>query len=68
MKLTPMPNSDRAWCYTASDFSDEEIKVEQLAVKFKNAEKAESFKEVFERCLNELKSAPKEDTSRNGKQ
>ncbi|GFN96053.1 E3 sumo-protein ligase ranbp2 [Plakobranchus ocellatus] len=55
MKLTPMPSSDRAWCYTAMDFSDQEMKLEQLAAKFKNTEKATTFKEVFTKCCQQLK-------------
>ena len=55
MKLTPMQSSDRAWCYTAMDFSEEEMKLEQLAAKFKNAEKAEAFKECFTKCCQQLK-------------
>ncbi|KAK3769928.1 hypothetical protein RRG08_048139 [Elysia crispata] len=57
MKLTPMQSSDRAWCYTAMDFSEEEMKLEQLAAKFKNAEKAEAFKECFTKCCQQLKDA-----------
>ncbi len=39
LKLTPSAGSDRAWVYTVSaDFADEEPKVEQLAIRFKNAE------------------------------
>ena len=59
MKLTPMANSDRAWCYMAHDFSDEEVKHEKLAVKFNKAEKALEFKNKFEGCINQLKNAPK---------
>ena len=59
MKLTPMANSDRAWCYMAHDFSDEEVKLENLAVKFKNAEKALEFKNKFEDCVAQLAKAPK---------
>ena len=57
MKLTPMPSSDRAWCYTAMDYSEEEMKLEQLAAKFKNADKAEAFKNCFIKCCQQLKDA-----------
>ena len=54
MKLTPLSTSDRAWCYTASDFAEGEIKVEKFAVKFKNPEKAGEFKAAFESCQKEI--------------
>ena len=39
MKLLPSAGSDRAWVYTVqADFADEVAKVEQLAIRFKNAE------------------------------
>ncbi|CAI8015325.1 Ran-specific GTPase-activating protein [Geodia barretti] len=51
MKLTPSSGSDRAWVWTVqADFADEEAKVEQLAIRFKNRENALQFKEQFERC------------------
>ena len=52
-----MATSDRAWCYSAMDFSEEEMKLEQLAVKFKNADKASLFQTVFEDCCKQLKDA-----------
>ncbi|KAK0048901.1 ranBP2-like and GRIP domain-containing protein 3 [Biomphalaria pfeifferi] len=57
LKLTPMATSDRAWCYSVMDFSEEEMKMEQLAVKFKTAEKASLFKTVFEDCCQQLQAA-----------
>ena len=39
MKLTASAGSDRAWVWTVqADFADEEAKVEQLAIRFKNRE------------------------------
>lgn len=38
MNLLPSAGSDKAWVYTVNaDFADEEAKVEQLAIRFKNA-------------------------------
>ena len=35
----PSAGSDRAWVWTVqADFADEEAKVEQLAIRFKNSE------------------------------
>ena len=39
MSLLPNAGSDKAWVWTVqADFADEQPKVEQLAIKFKNAE------------------------------
>lgn len=39
MTLLPNAGSDKAWVWTVqADFADEQPKVEQLAIKFKNAE------------------------------
>lgn len=35
MNLKPLSGSDRAWMWLASDFSDGDAKLEQLAAKFK---------------------------------
>ena len=54
MKLSPLSGSDRAWCYTANDFAEGEMKVEKFAVKFKNPDKAGEFKSTFESCQREI--------------
>lgn len=42
MKLVSSAGSDRAWVWTVqADFADEEPKVEQLAIRFKNSESKE---------------------------
>ena len=44
MKLTPSAGSDRAWVWSVQvDFADEEAKAEQLAIRFKNAERKYLF-------------------------
>ncbi|XP_019643944.1 PREDICTED: E3 SUMO-protein ligase RanBP2-like isoform X2 [Branchiostoma belcheri] len=48
MKLQPNKGSDRSWVWTAMDFADEELKPEQLAVKFKSKEVADEFRDRFE--------------------
>lgn len=35
LKFQPMSTSETAWCWVGQDFSDNEAKLEQLAVKFK---------------------------------
>lgn len=57
MKLVPNVGSDRAWVWsTHADFADEEVKHEQLAIRFANAENAKKFKDVFEECQEKLTS------------
>ncbi|XP_073711006.1 E3 SUMO-protein ligase RanBP2 isoform X3 [Misgurnus anguillicaudatus] len=58
MNLKPLSGSDRAWMWLASDFSDGDAKLEQLAAKFKTPELAEEFKEKFEECQRLLLDIP----------
>ena len=46
--LKPMSNSDKAWTWTAVDFSDESAQTEILALKFGNKELANTFKDKFD--------------------
>ncbi|NXJ65432.1 RBP2 ligase, partial [Rostratula benghalensis] len=50
MNLKQLSGSDKAWMWMASDFSDGDAKLEQLAAKFKTPEQAEEFKQKFEEC------------------
>ena len=50
MELRPNVGSDRSWVWHAQDFSEETVKDEQLAVKFKSVPLAEEFREVFHAC------------------
>ncbi|NWR28986.1 RBP2 ligase, partial [Tachuris rubrigastra] len=57
MNLLPSDTSNNALIWTATDYADGEVKVEQLAVRFKSQEMANSFKRKFEECqlsLSEL--------------
>lgn len=56
MKLSPMAASGKSWCWNAADYADEEVKNEQLAARFKNAEIATTFKKVFEECVEKIKA------------
>ncbi|XP_074210589.1 ranBP2-like and GRIP domain-containing protein 4 isoform X1 [Camelus bactrianus] len=58
MHLKPLSGSDRAWMWLASDFSDGNAKLEQLAAKFKTPELAEEFKQKFEECQRLLLDIP----------
>uniref|UniRef100_A0A672FXB4 E3 SUMO-protein ligase RanBP2 n=1 Tax=Salarias fasciatus TaxID=181472 RepID=A0A672FXB4_SALFA len=49
MKLEPMKGAEKAWVWSAMDFAEEgEGKIEQLAVRFKLQDTANTFKQVFE--------------------
>ncbi|MEQ2199645.1 hypothetical protein XENOCAPTIV_006824, partial [Xenoophorus captivus] len=49
MRLEPMKGAEKAWVWSALDFAEEgEGKVEQLAVRFKTQETANTFKQAFE--------------------
>ena len=57
MKLQPNAGSDRSWVWsTLADFSEQECKAEQLAVRFKSEDIAKQFKEKFEECQELLKN------------
>jgi Ran-binding protein 1 len=57
IKLVPNVGSDRAWVWsTLADYADEEVKREQLAIRFGNAENAKKFKEMVEKCQVEIAS------------
>ena len=51
MKLQPNAGSEKSWVWsTLADFSEQECKPEQLAVRFKSDDIARQFKEKFEEC------------------
>ncbi|KAM4608312.1 E3 SUMO-protein ligase RanBP2 [Polymixia lowei] len=53
MKLEPMKGAEKAWVWSALDFAEgAEGSVEQLAVRFKLQDVANTFKEVFEDAKN----------------
>mmetsp|Transcript_78394 Transcript_78394/g.144172 ORF Transcript_78394/g.144172 Transcript_78394/m.144172 type:complete len:775 (-) Transcript_78394:38-2362(-) len=47
-ELKPNAGSDKIWQWMALDYSDGEMLAEQLALKFRDAELAQRFKETFE--------------------
>lgn len=49
MKLEPMKGAEKAWVWSAMDFAEaDEGRIEQLAVRFKLQETANTFKQIFE--------------------
>lgn len=57
MELTAMMNNNKAWCWVANDFADEEVKLEKLCIRFKTVEEALSFKECFNNAKLSLTSS-----------
>ncbi|XP_053733056.1 E3 SUMO-protein ligase RanBP2 isoform X1 [Synchiropus splendidus] len=58
MNLQPLAGSEKAWTWTANDFSDGDAVLEHLAAKFKTKELAEEFKQKFEECQALLLDIP----------
>ncbi|XP_074633716.1 E3 SUMO-protein ligase RanBP2-like isoform X4 [Acropora palmata] len=59
MELKPNVGSDRSWVwYTAADYAEGGAKAENLAVKFKTAEGAKKFKEVFDEVKDPSSKKP----------
>lgn len=55
MDLKAHAGSDRAWVWsTVADFTDGEPKAEQLAVKFRDPPTAVHFKDVFDKCKEQI--------------
>ncbi|XP_056146006.1 E3 SUMO-protein ligase RanBP2 [Lampris incognitus] len=54
MELKPMNTSANALVWTATDYSEGEGRVEQLAAKFKTPELAETFRKTFLECQSRI--------------
>lgn len=48
MKFTALSSSDRAWTWYAQDYSEGEMKLELLAIRFKTVDQALSFKKTLD--------------------
>ncbi|XP_010177021.1 PREDICTED: E3 SUMO-protein ligase RanBP2, partial [Mesitornis unicolor] len=59
MNLLPSDTSNNALIWTATDYADGEVKIEQFAVRFKSQEMANSFKRRFEECQQSLSELQK---------
>ena len=46
--MKPNVGSDRSWVFEAYDFAEEELKHDTFAIRFKNAENANLFKDAYE--------------------
>ena len=58
IEIKPMATSDKAWTWTAPDFSEGEIKNEVFGLKFKNSDIANTWKSVVDDCQKELRENP----------
>ena len=50
MELKAPEDTDKAWLWTALDYSNDETSVEQLSAVFKTKELAAEFKMAFDNC------------------
>ncbi|XP_067842272.1 E3 SUMO-protein ligase RanBP2 isoform X2 [Heptranchias perlo] len=48
VRIEPMKGTEKAFIWSVMDFADDEAKMEQLAVRFKQQEVANSFRDLFE--------------------
>ena len=62
MEFKPLSSSDKAWQWTAPDFSEGEVVNELLAVRFKTAELANDWKKVVDDCQAKLVESPVKNT------
>jgi Ran-binding protein 1 len=56
-ELKPNAGSDKIWVWMAQDFAEDELAVEQFALKFGSPEKAQAFKVAFEDAKDRNKKA-----------
>lgn len=64
MKFTALATSDRAWTWYAQDYSEGEMKLELLAVRFKTVDQALSFKKTLDELQVKIDEKSK-DTSKS---
>eukprot|EP00092_Neocalanus_flemingeri_P036782 GFUD01040043.1.p1 GENE.GFUD01040043.1~~GFUD01040043.1.p1 ORF type:complete len:2751 (-),score=928.30 GFUD01040043.1:212-8194(-) len=60
MEFKPLATSDRAWTWTAGDFSEGEVSNELFALKFKTTEMAKNWKKVVDDCQTGITDSPAE--------
>ena len=63
MDFKPVSSSDKAWQWSAPDFSEGEVVNELLAVRFKTAELANDWKKVVDDCQSKLVESPAKSSS-----
>ena len=55
-ELITMAGNEKAWCWSAQDFSDGEASVDKLAARFQTVEAAQQFKKDFEAAKKAYKT------------
>ena len=58
MVFTPLSSSDKAWQWSAADFSEGEVVNELFALRFKTAELANDWKDIVDDCQDTLGDSP----------
>lgn len=59
IKITPMKQCDKAFCWVGPNFTDNaggEPEMESLSVRFKNADLASQFNHNVQRCIEILRA------------
>ena len=54
IEVTAQAGSDRAWTWSAYNYADGEVEASTFALKFKNAENANKFKEQWEKSKEDM--------------
>ena len=61
LEIKPQGSSDRAWTWTAADFSEGEVKNELFALRFKTCETAAAWKVVVDKVQSEASTDTKKE-------
>lgn len=56
LHMSPMNNSQKAFCWTGLNFTEGNNEAEQLAIRFKNEDLASNFKLKIDECIRQLES------------
>lgn len=54
--MTPMNNSPKAFCWVGVNYAEGSGEAEQLAIRFKNEDLANTFKNKVDDCIAKLES------------
>ena len=54
--IKPLDNSFKSFCWATMNYAEEEPQVEQLAIRFKNADLANKFFNEIKNCLAQIKN------------
>lgn len=56
LHMSPMENSTKAYCWIGMNYAETSAEPEQLAIRFKNEDLANSFKTRIEDCQSKMES------------